>query len=240
MAIFAMSDLHLSLSANKPMDVFGTSWHNYMDRIYDNWQRVVSPNDLVIVGGDTSWAMYLGEAKEDFSFLNSLNGHKLLIRGNHDYWWESYAKLNAFTSENGFSTISFLQNDAYLWQNTVISGTRGWLTPKDSSFTSSDVKIYERELIRLELSLSSAEKIKEENPDVSRHIAVLHYPPVMADGTADEKIAALFSSFGVTDCIYGHLHGPSCAKGFCGNIHNVRYALVSCDHLLFTPFKLDE
>ncbi len=240
MAIFAMSDLHLSFSADKPMDIFGPSWHNYMDRIYENWQKSVSPGDLVIVGGDISWAMYLDEAKEDFAFLNSLNGHKLLIRGNHDYWWSSLSKLKAFMKNNGFETVSFLQNDAYLWHNTVVSGTRGWLSPQDASFSSSDKKIYERELIRLELSLSSAQKLKTENPDVSRHIAVLHYPPLSAGGIVDKGVETLLHSFGVTDCIYGHLHGPSCNQGYVGTIDDVQYVLASCDHLSFTPLKLDE
>ncbi len=239
MAIFAMSDLHLSLSADKPMDIFGPSWHNYMDRIYDNWQKRVSRDDLVIVGGDTSWAMYLDEAKEDFSFLNSLNGHKLLVRGNHDYWWSGYSKLCAFTKDNCFNTISFLQNNAFLWKNTVISGTRGWIVPNDASFSSSDAKIYERELIRLELSLSSAQNLKTENPDISRHIAVLHYPPLSA-GIVDKGIETLLHSYGVTDCIYGHLHGPSCNQAYAGTIHDVQYSLTSCDHLSFTPLKLDE
>jgi len=239
MAIFAMSDLHLSLSADKPMDVFGSLWHNYMDRIYENWQESISPGDLVIIGGDISWAMYLEQAKDDFCFLNSLNGHKLLVRGNHDFWWSSYAKLKAFAKDNGFDTISFLQNDAFLWQDAVISGTRGWLIPGDSSFSASDAKIYEREIIRLKLSLLSAQSKKKENPAVTRHIAALHYPPVLPDGTLDTGISTLLKYFGVTECIYGHLHGPSCAHGFSGTIDDVRYALTSCDHLSFTPYKLD-
>ena len=238
MAIFAISDLHLSLSADKPMDVFGSAWHGYMDRIRENWQKNVTPDDLVIIAGDISWAMYLDEAKEDFSFLNSLNGHKLLVRGNHDFWWSSFAKLKAFTKDKGFDTISFLQNDAFVWQNTVISGTRGWLTPGDAPFSESDARIYERELIRLELSLKSAQKLK--NNSISRHIVAVHYPPVSSDGIPDEGIASLLAAFGVTDCIYGHLHGPSCAQGFSGTSGDVRYALTSCDHLSFTPFKLDE
>lgn len=239
MALYAMSDLHLSLSADKPMDVFGSAWHNYMERIHDNWHSCVSADDLVIVGGDISWAMYLEDAFEDFKFLNELPGRKLLVRGNHDYWWESLAKLKAFVSSNGFDTVSFLQNDAFVFKHTVISGTRGWTIPSSDSFAVSDGKIYDRELIRLELSLRAAKKLKDSDASVRRHIAVLHYPPVSPAGIPDEGIASLLRSFGVTGCIYGHLHGPACSESFTGVADGIEYALVSADHLSFKPCNLD-
>ena len=144
MALYAMSDLHLSHSVKKPMDIFGPSWHNYMDRIKSGWTKTVSNDDTVIVGGDISWGMYLEEAREDFEFINALPGKKLLLRGNHDYWWESLAKLKAFLKENGFHSIEFLQNDAYLFEGRVICGTRGWITPQSDGFGAKDRKIYER------------------------------------------------------------------------------------------------
>lgn len=239
MALFAMSDLHLSLSADKPMDVFGSAWHNYMERIYTNWCSAVSCDDLVIVGGDISWAMYLDEAIEDFKFLNSLPGRKLLIRGNHDYWWDSLAKLKSFVASHGFDTISFLQNDAFVYENTVISGTRGWTIPSSDSFGASDAKVYERELIRLELSMRSGEAHKKNAASPLRHIAVLHYPPVSADGVPDSAVASILKKYGVTKCIYGHLHGPAAGDSFSGTSDGIEYALVSADHLGFKPCNLD-
>ncbi|MBR5505070.1 MAG: metallophosphoesterase [Clostridia bacterium] len=239
MAVYAMSDLHLSLSADKPMDIFGSAWHNYMERIYDNWCSCVSSDDLVIVGGDISWAMYLEEAVEDFKFLHSLPGHKLLVRGNHDYWWESLAKLKAFTQANGFDSVSFLQNDAFVWQGSVISGTRGWIVPSLDSFTASDRKIYDRELIRLELSLKAAQRIAELDASITRRIAVLHYPPIGASREVDPSVAKLLEMYGVDICLYGHLHGPARSECFSGESGGVTYALVSADHLAFTPCNLD-
>lgn len=231
MALFAMSDLHLSLSADKPMDVFGPTWQNYMERIRLQWCDVVSDTDLVVVGGDVSWAMYLEEALEDFRFLNSLPGLKLLLRGNHDYWWESLNKLRKFTDANGFDTIKFLQNDAYIWDNTVIAGTRGWLIPASDSFSKDDRKIYERELIRLELSLSTAQKLA---PNL-KTLAVFHYPPVRSDGCADEGISRILHNYGVKTCIYGHLHGTVAKQGFNGIADGIEYKLVSADYLNFKP-----
>ena len=240
MALYTLSDLHLSLSADKPMDVFGTRWQNHLEKLSENWNSTIGEDDLVIVGGDISWAMYLEDAKEDFAFLNSLNGKKLLSRGNHDYWWSSKSKLNTFLKDNGFGTINFLQNDAFLWEDTVISGTRGWICPGCENFSSSDEPIYERELIRLSLSLDDAEKIKKENPHIKRMVTVLHYPPFSQNDIPDEKIVEILSSHGTDICLYGHLHGPSCENSFTGDAAGIKFILSSCDHLSFTPYKLDD
>ena len=236
MALYAMSDLHLSLSAEKPMDIFGSAWHNYMEKIDANWRSLITDDDLVIVGGDISWAMYIEEANKDFEFLNLLPGKKLLVRGNHDYWWTSYSKLRQYVASNGFDTISFLQNDSFVYENTVISGTRGWLIPSSESFGSKDSGIYERELIRLELSLKSAVSNSDEG---MRRIAVLHYPPISSEGVPDEKISELLRRYGVTKCVYGHLHGYACSESFSGVADGIEYALVSADHLQFNPYNLD-
>ncbi len=240
MALFAMSDLHLSLSADKPMDIFGFRWQNHLEKLSENWNKTVTSNDLVIVGGDISWAMYLEDAKEDFAFLNSLNGKKLLIRGNHDYWWESKAKLSAFIEENGFDTINFLQNDAFIWEDTIISGTRNWIVPETDGFSSKDKPIYERELIRLSLSLDASEKLKSANPQINRTIAVLHYPPFSYKDAVDKKIEKILLSHSVKVCLFGHLHGPSCENAFTGDKNGIKYILTSADHLSFTPYKLDD
>lgn len=126
MAIFAISDLHLSLSTDKPMDIFGSNWENYTERMRENWNRIVSPEDLVLIPGDISWAMYLQEAQEDFSYINALNGQKILLRGNHDYWWTTLNKMERFVEEQGFDTLHFIKNTAFLWNGTAICGTRGW------------------------------------------------------------------------------------------------------------------
>ena len=231
MALYAMSDLHLSLSADKPMDVFGSSWHNYMERIRTHWSETVTDADMVIVGGDISWAMYLEEAYEDFKFLNELPGKKLLLRGNHDYWWEGISKLKNYMASNGFDSVCFLQNDAYVWDNTVIAGTRGWLIPSSDSFSSDDRKIYERELIRLDLSLKSAQKLA---PDMEK-LAVFHFPPLKNDGSVDGAISEILHSYNVTRCIYGHLHGIVAQNSFSGIADGIEYKLVSADYLNFKP-----
>lgn len=237
MALFALSDLHLSLGADKPMDIFGPSWHNYTDRILSNWNRTVAADDLVIVGGDLSWATYLDEARADFEFLHSLPGKKLLIKGNHDYWWESVTKLKAFVTDNGFDSIEFLHNSAYIYEDFVIAGTRGWILPSSDGFGSEDEKIYNRELIRLGISLGEASKLMENSGDY-KMTAVLHYPPVLSGGKADDGIMDVLLRHNVSRCIYGHLHGGGLNTAFCGNIAGVEFTLTSADYLDFTPVKI--
>lgn len=240
MALYAMSDLHLSLSAPKPMDVFGSSWHNYMEKIYSNWNDVVKEGDTVIVGGDISWAMYLDEAYEDLKFLHSLPGRKLIMRGNHDYWWQTLAKMKAFFKENGFSSIDILQNNAFVIENKSVAATRGWILPSSDSFKADDRKIYERELIRLSLSLDALIKEEKENGgNVYERIVALHYPPVTANGTADEGIFEILKKYCVSKCIYGHLHGNVGQSAFCGNLDGISFKLVSSDYLKFIPCNLD-
>lgn len=232
-SLLALSDLHLSFGIDKPMDVFGLTWHNYMDRISQNWQSTVADDDLVIIGGDLSWATYLDEAKADFEFLNNLPGKKLLIKGNHDYWWESITKLKAFVSENGFDTISFLHNSACMYEDFVISGTRGWILPGSDRFGLDDKKIYERELIRLSLSLDEASKLQKDQK--LNKIVVLHYPPILPSGKADERILSILLEHDVKKCIYGHLHGSSAKPIQNILIEGIEFMLTSADYLGFKP-----
>lgn len=238
MALYALSDLHLSFGINKPMDVFGSAWHDYMNRILQNWKNIITDDDLVIIGGDLSWATYLDEAKSDFEFLNSLPGKKLLVKGNHDYWWESVTKLKGYMQQNSFNTIDFLHNNSFVYKDYIISGTRFWLTPGTDGFCADDRKIYDRELSRLCLSLDAAKKLEKENPQNNfKKIVCLHYPPVTGSG-ADEKIIEVLKEYGVHKCIYGHLHGGGLKNAFCGIYDGIEFQLTSADYLEFAPLKL--
>ncbi len=239
MAIFTMSDLHLSFESNKPMEVFGSAWDNYIRRIYENWHSTVSDNDTVIIGGDISWSMNLIDCKRDFEFLNNLPGKKLLFKGNHDYWWESMTKLNAFLDQNRFDTIEFMHNASAVCEDSIISGSRGWSLPADSGFGENDRKIYERELARLVLSFEDGKrKCSELDFNPKKRICVLHYPPFSKNGEIDQEILAILKKYEVTHCIYGHLHSKSTQNACEGKYENIMFNLVSSDHLKFTPIKL--
>lgn len=239
MAIFIMSDLHLSLSADKPMEVFGSAWDNYTERTKCEWNSLVSPQDTVLIGGDVSWAMNLEDCFADFEFIDSLNGKKIISKGNHDYWWESLTKMNCFLEQNGFSTIRFMHNNSFLCENCLVCGTRGWILPGDSGFSQNDAKIYERELQRLELSLVHGEKRCEcEGINPSKKICVLHYPPFTKEHVPDEGFNNLMKSYGVTDCCYGHLHASAARNAYEGVSDGIVYKLVSADYMLFKPYRL--
>ncbi len=239
MAIFTMSDLHLSLDTDKSMEVFGYAWNNYIDRIYENWTSEVSPSDTVLIGGDISWAMHLKDCKKDFEFLNSLPGSKLLFKGNHDYWWESITKMNSFLNENGFDTLRFVNNNSLILEDYVVGGTRGWTLPGDSGFGPDDQKIYQREAIRLELSLADGINLcQRESFTPKGSICVLHYPPFSKDGTPDRVFTSLMKKYGVTRCFYGHLHSLGVHTAVEGLADGIEYTLVSADHLGFKPVKV--
>lgn len=228
MSIYTISDLHLPLGIDKPMDIFGKSWENYVERIQQNWLGLIKDDDTVILGGDFSWATYLEEAYEDFKFLETLPGMKILLKGNHDYWWTTAAKLNKFMEEKGFKTIGFLHNNSCKIHNTGICGTRGWSL--DSLGSEEDKKIYDRELLRLKMSLDSAK-------DCAERIVFTHFPPVTktALGTEFHKILC---EYGVKKCIYGHLHGQSHGSAFTGECDGIEYILASGDYLGFMPLKI--
>ena len=232
MALYTISDLHLPLGVDKPMDIFGKKWENYVEKLHDNWQNVIKEEDTVVLPGDFSWAMYLKEAKKDFEFLNKLNGRKILLKGNHDYWWETMSKLGKYIKENDFSDIHFLHNNFYTYKDISICGTRGWNLPISPHFTGEDRKIYDREVQRLDLSLSSA-------PDTSEKIVFTHYPPISPD-CIQNPFTDTLKNHNVKKCVYGHLHASSSKNALTGLISNIDYLLVSCDYLNFNPIKLSD
>jgi predicted phosphohydrolase len=233
MRVFAISDLHLALAEDKPMDVFGASWANYMYRIQKSWKEKVREDDLVLLPGDISWVTYHDRAGADFSFIEALPGKKIISKGNHDYWWTTRKKLNEFIKDEGFESINFLHNNAYFFNGLAIAGTRGWKNPEDEGFTPEDEKIYNRELERLKLSL------KQTNGFQGDIIAMLHYPPFSSNRNST-AFTDILESFGVDICIYGHLHGISCNNAAEGEFRGVKYKLVSADYLEFVPFLLGE
>lgn len=231
MSIFTISDLHLPLGIDKPMDIFGKKWDNYVQRIQENWQSTVKENDTVILGGDFSWATYLSQSYKDFEFLHDLNGKKILLKGNHDYWWSTLNKLNEFTKTNGFSDVSFLQNNVFTAENIAICGTRGWTLDISSP---DDKKIYERELIRLRLSIEEALKA-----DCEEIYVFTHYPPV-TNQIPTTRFHGILKEYGIKKCIYGHLHGASHMTALTGLHNEIEYILASADYIEFMPILLKE
>lgn len=232
MALYAISDLHLSKAVDKPMDIFGGGWQNYMDKIEENWINLVGEEDWVLLSGDLSWATYLQESVEDFDFLSSLPGKKILIKGNHDYWWTTMNKLKRFVEQEGIDNVYFINNNSYVCESIGVSGTRGWISPESPEFTEHDMKIYKRELNRLELSLKSLK-----GKSCEEIITMLHYPPLYPGGESRDFLD-LMKAYGVKKCIYGHLHGPAFKDVIEGDIEGIEVILTSCDYLNFTPIRL--
>lgn len=228
MSIFSIADLHLPLGVNKPMDVFGKSWDNYVYKIEKNWKTLICNDDWVIIPGDFSWATYLEESSADFDFLNSLPGKKIMMKGNHDYWWTSLKKLNEFIENHNYKNINFLHNNAFLCDNTAVCGTRGW-TYADERSGEEDFRIYSREVIRLELSIQQALKYNAEEI-----IAFTHYPPLY-HGNTNNPMTDILKKYNIKKCIYGHLHAESQRYAVTGVVDDIDYKLVSCDYLDFFP-----
>ena len=228
MALFAIGDLHLSLGTEKPMDVF-SGWENYVELLKTNWLSTVTDEDTVVIPGDFSWAMKLSETQKDFAFLASLPGKKILLRGNHDYWWTSVTKNRNFLAEQGISGIDFIQNDYIPYENTALCGTRGWFFDSAEAFSE---KVAAREAIRLELSLQAAEK-----DGYAEKIVFLHFPPLNKVHHCDDLIA-LMEKYGVKECCYGHLHGYAIGGAYLGPRDGIDYQLVSADFLKFMPKKI--
>lgn len=234
MAVFVLSDLHLSTNSNtdKSMEVFGLKWKDYMSRIKSNWNRLVTQNDTVIVNGDISWAMTLDEAKSDFEFLNALNGTKIISKGNHDFWWSTLSKINSFFEKNDFNTIKILHNNAHVVENFIICGSRGWYNddkistmPKNADYQ----KIVAREAMRLRISLTEGQRLNS----TTEKIVFLHFPPVWCDFTCKEILNVLHE-FNVQRCYFGHIHGlydipPSFLY------EEIKFVMTSADYLNFTP-----
>ena len=229
MALYAIADLHLPLGIDKPMNIFGKSWENYVSRLEENWQKTVSREDTVVLAGDFSWATYLEESKKDFEFLNKLNGKKIMLKGNHDYWWGTLNKLKEFLGDNGFLDIEFLQNNSFLYKDISICGSRGWTLPQLKS-SDEDLKIYARELLRLEMSIKSAQ-----NPE--KIFVFTHFPPIMRD-LCENEITELFKKYNVEKAIYGHIHSSGIKNAFEGSFNGTDYSLVSADYRQFVPVKI--
>ena len=227
MALYAMGDTHLSLSARKPMDVFGGAWSGYVDKLRRGLS-VLREEDTLVLCGDLSWGMSLEQAREDFAFLDSLpGGRKILLKGNHDYWWTTAAKMEKFFAENGFSTLEILHNNCRLYGETALCGTRGWFYEEDRGEHSA--KIFNRELIRLEASLKAAGEREK--------LCFLHYPPLY-QGYRCQEIIGLLEHYQVKLCCYGHLHGGSHRLAFSGTLNGVEYRLIAADYLSFQPEKI--
>lgn len=225
MALYAIGDLHLCLGAQKPMDIFGGAWVGYMDKLKQGFSSVTE-EDTTILLGDLSWALGLQEAKKDFAWINQIPGKKIILKGNHDYWWSTAAKFYKFCEENGFSNQFILNNNHYEYGDWAICGTRGWFFEEERS-NQRDEKVFKRELIRLETSLRSAgDKNK---------MVFLHYPP-RYKGYECGEILDLLKQYGVRRCFYGHLHGASHGLALEGQWDGVEYKLVSADRLGFNPF----
>ena len=236
MALYTISDLHLPLGVGKPMDIFGSRWDNYVERIRENWQNVVNDDDTVVIPGDISWATYIEDALKDFEFINDLKGKKIIAKGNHDYWWTTMSKLNKFVTEHGLYTINFLQNNAFSYENIAVCGTRGWLYPESDNFSEDDTRLYTRECMRLKMSFDEGMKLIKAGK-CSEIYAFLHYPP-LSFRLHPNDMTALFEQYPVTHVFYGHLHGKAQKNTPEGRIGNVEYKLVSCDAMNFMPLKL--
>ena len=225
MALYAIGDTHLSLASDKPMDVFGGGWTGYVDKLREGFNATVSQGDTVVICGDVSWGMSLEEARADFAFLDALpGGRKLLLKGNHDYWWTTASKMKAFFAENGFSTLDILHNNCHFYGETALCGTRGWFYEEDRGEHSA--KIFNRELIRLEASLKAAGEREK--------LCFLHYPPLY-QGYRCQEILDLLERYRVSLCCYGHLHGGSHRLAITGRQGSVDYRLVAADYVGFRP-----
>ena len=228
MSIYAISDLHLSYNTDKPMDIFG--WKNYENKIKENWNSKVKESDLVILGGDFSWSMDLKDTYKDFEFIHKLPGKKILIKGNHDYWWGTLTKMKKYINEIGFNDINFLYNNSYEFEGKIICGTRGW---NFTDLQEDDEKIYNREIQRLKLSLEDAVKKYGADKEI---IVCLHFPPLKTNEISD--FVRVMEEYNVTKCIYGHLHGPAHKFIVEKNIDNIQYIMTSCDYTNFDLVKL--
>lgn len=225
MKLYCIGDLHLSgETMTKPMDVFGPQWKNHPQKIKENWLKTVTPEDVVILCGDTSWAMGLNNAKEDLEWVENLPGQKILLRGNHDYWWTSVSKMRT-----AYPNLQFLQNDSVMFGTLAVCGSRGWKVPSNENFTEEDNKIYQRELIRLDMSMTEAMK-----KGATEIIVVLHFPPFFH---ADEEngFMDLFRKYPVKQVLFGHIHGENNIAVFEGEREGIKFKLCSCDTQGFKP-----
>lgn len=234
MSIYVIADLHLSFEKEKPMSIFGDNWENHANKIKNNWKNKVTNNDYVILPGDFSWAMHLKETYKDFQYLNELPGKKILLKGNHDYWWTTLKNMREFVKENNFENIDFLYNNSYLVEDKIIVGTRGW----NILDTDNSKKMIKRECNRLELSLKDG---IEKYGNQKEIIAFMHYPPVtqsLLSNNGESEFIDLMKKYNIKRCYYGHLHGQAHKDAIEGNVEGIELKLISADYLDFDLLKL--
>lgn len=227
MALYAMGDLHLCLGAPKPMDVFGGAWVGYLEKLKEGFSAVTQEDTTVLLG-DLSWALDLSGAREDFAWINEIPGRKIILKGNHDYWWNTATKFYQFCKENGFSDQLILNNNHYEYDGFAICGTRGWFF-EESRSDDHDEKVFKRELMRLEASLKSAGDLPK--------LVFLHYPPLYK-GYECPEILELLNRYEVRQCFYGHLHGASHGLAMEGQHYDIQFRLLSADRLNFKPYRI--
>lgn len=227
MALFAMGDTHLSLGTDKPMDKF-PGWENYVSRMEENWKKLVKPEDTIVIPGDISWGMSLQEAKPDFAFLNDLPGTKIIGKGNHDYWWGTMSKMNAFLEEEGFDTLHFCHNNAYVVGDQAVTCTRGWFFDDDTPHSE---KVINRECGRLKTGIEAALATGKEP------LVFLHYPPVTNERECTPIMDVLRAS-GIKTCYYAHLHGKAIGHAFSGERDGITFRLISADSMKFCPLRI--
>ena len=237
MSVFVMADLHLcNDDSSKSMEVFGNRWNDYQNRIAQNWNKLVTPTDTVIIPGDISWALTLSEAVSDIRFLAALNGKKVIMKGNHDFWWTSVTKMNSLFDELGIDNISILHNNSLVVENFIVTGSRGWFIDPSAQTKSVNAdfdKVNNRELIRLKLGLDSAKKLNAEQDESKEIICFFHFPPVWGE-FKNEGILTLLKDFGVKRCYFGHIHGNYTTSGTFVE-DGIKMNLISADFLNFIP-----
>ena len=235
MSIYTIGDLHLSFHENKPMSVFGENWKGHEEKIKKDWIEKVKENDLVVIPGDFSWSTYLKDTYEDFAYLNNLPGKKLLLKGNHDYWWTTITSMKKFLEQNYLKNIDFLYNSAYEYEDYIIAGTRGWGQTEEGE----NQKLLKREIIRLELSLQEASKLKKNNQ--KEILVFLHYPPITNGNIINNEITdfiRLMKKYDIKKCYYGHLHSTAIQEAVEGTYYGIEFKLVSADRLNFQLAKV--
>lgn len=238
MSIYVIGDLHLPFGEDKPMDIFGEKWQGYTEKLKEDWKYKVKPEDTVILAGDFSWATYLKNTYKDFEYINNLPGKKILLKGNHDYWWTTVKSMKQYLEENEFQNIEFLHNNSFCIENKIIVGTRGW-TLLDTENSS---KMIKRESLRLELSIKDAIQKYGEDKEL---ICIMHYPPLTKtkmknEYTYDSEFLDVMKKYNIKKCYYGHLHGNSHKDAVEGAIEGIEFYLISGDYLEFNLKLIDK
>lgn len=240
MKLYMISDLHLSFAFEKPMDIFGARWKDHTERIKAAWTATVSEDDAVVIGGDVSWAISFDDVLPDLLWIDTLPGKKkIILRGNHDYWWTTLQKMQRVVAENRLDTIIFHRHNAMEAAGFDICGTRGWVLPSDDAFKEDDQRIIDREVVRMKLSLDDLAALRQQRGAVQTTIAVMHYPPVSEKGQTSE-LSSLLAPSGIQLCLFGHIHHEVPFYSASPVIDGVRYVLTSADHLAFQPLLVGE